>query len=120
MEANTTVPPGEDCGYAEFMSTVDVLIMGRNTYEQVAGFEAWPYEGKRVVVLTSKEIEFRQGPNIHLESSSETPPHLLNRLSSEGCTHAYVDGGMGLKKQPSQSAQHHAMRIPSWQDRYLR
>jgi hypothetical protein len=32
MDANGSVPPGEDCGYAEFMSTVDVLIMGRNTY----------------------------------------------------------------------------------------
>lgn len=24
MEANNTVPEGEDCGYAEFMSSVDV------------------------------------------------------------------------------------------------
>ena len=50
MEANTAVPPGEDCGYAAFMGTVDVLIMGRGTYEQVATFEPWPYEGRRVVV----------------------------------------------------------------------
>jgi dihydrofolate reductase len=93
MEANADIPQGEDCGYAAFMSTVDVLIMGRNTYEQVAGFEPWPYEGKRVVVLTSREVEFRQGPNIQLEKSSETPRELLNRLTSEGCKHAYVDGG---------------------------
>ena len=62
MEANATVPPGEDCGYAEFMSTVDVLIMGKNTYEKVAEFEPWPYEGRRVVVLTSKDFNFREGP----------------------------------------------------------
>jgi dihydrofolate reductase len=93
MEANTTVPAGEDCGYAAFMSSVDVLIMGRNTYEQVAGFEPWPYEGKRVVVLTSREIDFRQGANIQLEKSSETPQELLKRLSLQGCKHAYVDGG---------------------------
>ncbi len=72
MEANSTVPAGEDCGYAAFMGSVDVLIMGRNTYEQVAGFEPWPYEGKRVVVLTSRELEFRQGPRIQLEKSSRT------------------------------------------------
>ncbi len=93
MEANATVPPGEDCGYAAFMGTVDVLIMGRNTYEQVAGFEPWPYEGKRVVVLTSREIDFRQGHGIQLEASSESPKELLRRLSSEGCKHAYIDGG---------------------------
>ena len=27
MEASATVPLGEDCGYAEFMSTIDVLML---------------------------------------------------------------------------------------------
>ncbi len=93
MEANTTVPPGEDCGYAAFMGTVDVLVMGRNTYEQVASFEPWPYQDKRVVVLTSRDVTFRTGPGIKLEQSSESPRQLLSRLRSEGCKHAYVDGG---------------------------
>jgi dihydrofolate reductase len=93
IEANATVPPGEDCGYAAFMSTVDVLIMGRNTYEQVAGFEPWPYEGKRVVVLTTRDVTFRTGAGIKLESSSEEPRALLARLTSEGYKHAYIDGG---------------------------
>lgn len=103
LEANTIVPAGEDCGYAEFMSSIDVLIMGRNTYEQVAGFEPWPYEGKRVVVLTTREIVFRQGPNIQLEKSSEAPQELLKRLSSEGCEHAYVDGGKVIQSFLSNS-----------------
>jgi dihydrofolate reductase len=103
MEANATIPAGEDCGYAVFMSSVDVLIMGRNTYEQVAGFEPWPYEGKRVVVLTSREIDFRQGPNIQLEKSSEAPQELLERLSLEGCKHAYVDGGKVIQSFLSNS-----------------
>jgi dihydrofolate reductase len=93
MEANKTVPSGEDCGYAAFMSTVDVLIMGRNTYDQVASFDPWPYDGKRVVVLTSTAINLRQGPGIRLESSAESPQELLKRLASEGLVHAYVDGG---------------------------
>ena len=102
MEANTRVPPGEDCGYAAFMSTIDVLIMGRNTYDQVAGFEPWPYEGRRVVVLTSREVRFRTGPGIQLEKSSEAPQELLSRLSSEGCKHAYVDGGKVIQSFLSQ------------------
>lgn len=93
MQANAAVPPGEDCGYAEFMSTVDVLIMGRNTYDQVASFEPWPYEGKRVVVLTSREVVFRTGPRVQLEKSTEAAKDLLARLGSEACRHAYIDGG---------------------------
>ncbi len=34
-QANKTVPAREDCGYAAFMSSVDLLVMGRGTYEKV-------------------------------------------------------------------------------------
>jgi dihydrofolate reductase len=30
-----------------------MLVMGRNSYEEVSNFDTWPYEGKRVVVLSS-------------------------------------------------------------------
>lgn len=93
MDADRLLPAGEDCGYADFMSGMDVLIMGRNTYEQVAGFEVWPYEGKRVVVLTSRPVCLRVGPGIRLECSAESPKVLLNRLAAEGFRQAYVDGG---------------------------
>jgi dihydrofolate reductase len=106
MQANASIPQGEDCGYAAFMSTVDVLIMGSNTYEQVAGFEPWPYEGKRVVVLTSRDITFHTGPGVMLEKSSEAPRELLNRLRSEGCKHAYVDGGKVIQSFLAQGLIH--------------
>ncbi len=97
LEANATIPSGEDCGYADFMASVDVLIMGRNTYDQVASFDPWPYPDKRVVVLTSRPITLRQGPGIQLEASPDSPPDLLQRLDSEGCRHAYVDGGQVIQ-----------------------
>ena len=43
---------GEDHGYDEFMRTVDALVVGRSTYETGLGFDAWPWTGKRVIVLT--------------------------------------------------------------------
>lgn len=51
MQANTLVPPGEDGGYKSFISTVDGLIMGRNSYEKVLSFDEWPYGNLPVVVL---------------------------------------------------------------------
>lgn len=32
-DANARLPPGEDCGFSEFFSTVDALVMGRNTFD---------------------------------------------------------------------------------------
>lgn len=54
--ANASVPPGEDCGYAAFMDSVDALVMGRNTFERVLGFPEWPYGDKRVVVQSSRPL----------------------------------------------------------------
>ena len=36
--ANAAVSEGEDCGYSAFMASIDALIMGRKTYEQVLSF----------------------------------------------------------------------------------
>ena len=68
--ANATVPEGEDCGYQAFMDTVDILVMGRHTYEKVRTFGAWPYE-KPVVVLSSNPIDIP--PDIDATHSSESP-----------------------------------------------
>ncbi len=39
MKANNLAPTGEDGGYKSFISTVDMLVMGRNSYEKVLSFE---------------------------------------------------------------------------------
>jgi dihydrofolate reductase len=36
--ANQAIPPGEDCGYAQFMASVDLLVVGGNTFRQVLWF----------------------------------------------------------------------------------
>src|SRR5512139_253634 len=36
-------PEQSDYGYAEFMSGVDAIVMGRNTFETVLTFGSWPY-----------------------------------------------------------------------------
>ncbi|NQW12171.1 MAG: dihydrofolate reductase [Alphaproteobacteria bacterium] len=45
-----------DYGTDGFMDEIDALIMGRATYDQITGFDVWPYAGKRVFVLTSSPI----------------------------------------------------------------
>lgn len=51
------VEGGEDYGYGGFLATVDTLLMGRKTYEQVLTFGPWPYEGKRCVVFSGSRSE---------------------------------------------------------------
>ena len=80
---------GEDYGYKSFIDTVDVLVMGRRTYEVALGFPQWPYAGRRVIVLSRSRCAARHGAEV----TAETPSALVERLASNGATHVYVDGG---------------------------
>ncbi|AFZ17897.1 dihydrofolate reductase family protein [Allocoleopsis franciscana] len=47
---------GEDYGYTKFFNSIEALVMGSTTYEQVLDFGDWPYPGKFSYVLTSRNL----------------------------------------------------------------
>lgn len=97
-QANSEVPTDEGCGYHAFMDTIDVLIMGRNTYEKVLSFGEWPYANKKVVVLSSSSVIVPDTLKKMVTFSNEAPRVLLNRLRDEGAKHLYVDGGLTIQR----------------------
>jgi dihydrofolate reductase len=88
---------GEDFGYGEFISGIDTLVMGRNTYELALSFRQWPYAGKKVVVVSRRSpiIPERLADNVSLTSLA--PPDLLLQLWEQGARHVYVDGGRTIQ-----------------------
>jgi len=88
----------EDYGYREFMESVDVLVMGRKTYEKVLSFGMWPYEGKRVFVLSSGPVEIPNGLASTVECKSCSPSDLVHDLEEAGAKHVYVDGGNTVQR----------------------
>ena len=96
-EANTTVPDDEDCGFQAFMDSIDAVIMGRKTYEQVLSHHEWPYGRTPVVVLSRSPISSPPGVPVTVTYSSEPPRDLLERLSKEGAERVYVDGGITIQ-----------------------
>lgn len=96
--ANRYVPAGEDCGYGAFIATVDTLVMGRNTYQQVLSFAAWPYGDLPVVVLSRRAITLPPDPAARVEVSQEEPAALVGRLGRAGARHLYIDGGVTIRR----------------------
>ena len=96
-EANAVVPEGEDCGIVEFMSSVDGLVMGRNSFEKVLSFGEWPYGEIRVVVLSRKGVDIPDKIKNRVSTSSEDPKSLVKRLAAEGMKQLYVDGGKTIQ-----------------------
>tara|TARA_R110002095_G_scaffold152237_5_gene132380 strand:+ start:35989 stop:36534 length:546 start_codon:yes stop_codon:yes gene_type:complete len=91
-------PTGEDYGYHEFMNSVDVLIMGRNTFETVLSFGIeWPYSEKRVIVLSSQPVQIPSELPDTVESPSLSPADLIQKLSEDGHQRAYIDGGKTIQ-----------------------
>lgn len=80
---------GEDYGFAEFLSGVDTLLMGRSTWDVVRAFDPWPYAGKRVVVLTHRPEAVEHGE----ELASGDVGRVLDDLGASGARWVYVDGG---------------------------
>jgi dihydrofolate reductase len=91
---------GEPHGYDEFIASVDTIVIGRQTFETVLGFEAWPYGEKRVVVLSSQLVDLsvavaRGGSVEHMGGA---PSQIVSRLAARGARHLYIDGGITIQR----------------------
>jgi dihydrofolate reductase len=95
--ANKSVPAGEDFGYQAFFDSVDVLVMGRNTFDLVKTFPTWHYGAKRVIVLSRRGVEIPPHLRPTVSTSDESPVELLARLQREGVKRVYLDGGQTIQ-----------------------
>jgi dihydrofolate reductase len=88
---------GEPHGYDEFMASVDVIVIGRKTFEKVLTFGSWPYGGKRVVVLSSRPVDLSATGGGLVERMAGPPAEIVSRLAASGAHHLYVDGGITIQ-----------------------
>ncbi|PDV99292.1 deaminase [Candidatus Chloroploca asiatica] len=83
--------------YEDFIATVDTIVMGRKTFEQVLTFEHWPYEGVPVVVLTGGRLAVPAQLEGKVRLMNGAPAELVARLGAEGKQHLYIDGGKTIQ-----------------------
>jgi len=75
------LPEHADSGYGEFYKTIDAVIMGRKTYEQVLTFGAYPYEGKKSYIFTRNA---KKNKDENVEFVSEIDDFTKELISSSG------------------------------------
>jgi len=88
---------GEEHGYHEFFASVDALVIGRNTYETVLGFDEWAYGKKPVFVLSTSPLDPPPEGAV-VERLSGDPAQVVAQLESRGIGHIYVDGGITIQR----------------------
>jgi len=83
----------EDHGYADFYASVDALVVGARTYEQMLGFGEWPHQDRPVTVMSSRALP-TAGTGITV--SPQGPTAVVDRLASEGHRRIWLIGGGAL------------------------
>ncbi len=83
-----------DYGYAEFYSSIDVVLMGSRTYEQVLAFGDWPHGDRPVHVFTSRLLS--RPPGADVKFWNILPSDIVEYLENTGVKHAWLIGGSTL------------------------
>jgi dihydrofolate reductase len=88
----------EPHGFEEFYASVDVIVIGRKTFEVVLTFGTWPYGRKQAVALSSRPLDFSSIRDAPVEQMSGEPADIVKQLNQRGFKHAYIDGGITIQR----------------------
>lgn len=84
---------GEDYGYADFVSSIDTVIMGRKTYDWVMNVvDAFPHADKEAYIITRSEKPSVGSTHFYNGDLTE----LVQNLKSKEGKNIYCDGGASL------------------------
>lgn len=88
---------GSDYGWETFRASIDGLVLGRRTYEQVIGFDVgWPYVGLKTVVMSRTLDDGALAPvatEHGVTTSGASPADVLEALGNAGAERVWIDGG---------------------------
>lgn len=88
----------EPHGYDEFYKSVDVIVIGRRTFEVVLTFGGWAYGKKPVIVLSTRPLDFSKVKGGVVEQMAGEPTEIVKQIKSRGFKHAYIDGGITIQR----------------------
>ena len=91
----------EDFGMGKFMASIDAILMGKNTYDIVKGFDGpWPYGNTQAYVL-SNSMKASDVPEKHKDKVilvKGEPLEIIKILKQEGIKHVYIDGANTIQQ----------------------
>ena len=86
----------EPHGFKEFLASVDVVVLGRRTFDVVLKLGHLALYGKKPMVVLSGRL--LSSANEGVEQMSGEPGEIVTRLEARGFQHAYVDGGLTIQR----------------------
>ncbi len=95
LKAGEAVPHG----FVEFFNSVDVVVVGRRTFEVVRDLgHLGLYGKKQIVVLSSRPLDLSSAKGADVKQMAGTPQEIIAQLEKHGFKHAYIDGGLTIQR----------------------
>lgn len=85
-----------DYGYADFMASVDSVVLGRKTWEQAKTFEQVPFAGKKVFVLARSGAETGDGRILFVQGEAAA---ILTQIRATAEKDIWLVGGGDVIQQ---------------------
>jgi dihydrofolate reductase len=79
-----------ELGFAGFLASIDTVLMGRNSYDQILGFGKWPYPGKTSFVVTGRLLSRIEGGS---RTIAADPDAMLRALGEAKSRRVWAVGG---------------------------
>lgn len=88
----------EDHGYDAFIADIDIILMGRKTFEKMHHVRPWPYS-RPVVVLSSTMAQGDLSEDLidKVQVANHSPEQAMRMLQIKGHRKVYVDGGLVIQ-----------------------
>jgi dihydrofolate reductase len=97
LAAHAKAAAGEDFGFQAFFASVDALVMGRKTLEQVLTFPDWQYGEKPIVAMSRTWRGLPDACPATVTLSDRSPKEVVATLYERGARHLYIDGGATIR-----------------------
>jgi dihydrofolate reductase len=85
-----------ELGFHDFIKRIGGVIMGRKTFDKIAGFGKWPYGEIKGTVTTHRELDTSFGL---IASAKGTPTEILNAAKAHSPGPHWLVGGADLATQ---------------------
>jgi dihydrofolate reductase len=85
-----------ELGFHEFIKRINGVIMGRKTFDKIAGFGKWPYGETKGTVATHHQLDASLGS---VQSASGSPAEILKAAKGTSSGPHWLVGGADLATQ---------------------
>jgi len=86
--------PKEDYGYNKFLKSIDTIIMGSTSYEQILTFGEFPYKNKTCYVFTSRNLT----EDNNVQFIKQSPKQFIKKHQKQA-KNIWLLGGSNLANQ---------------------